>query len=105
MSLPGGAIRGWDRRNAYYFQMVQALAAHYDFEIDTPFEQLPVVIAERVLAPYRRQEVGRDQARPLMEELIEGVLTIGSGLAPDHRPRLVVSNRPAVPAAASSPGP
>ena len=40
LSLPGGAIRGWDRRNAYYFQMVQSLARHYDFDTDVPFEQL-----------------------------------------------------------------
>ncbi|HZF16524.1 MAG TPA: excinuclease ABC subunit UvrA [Steroidobacteraceae bacterium] len=40
LSLAGGAIRGWDRRNAYYFQMIQALASHYDFDIETPFEEL-----------------------------------------------------------------
>ena len=41
LSLPGGAIRGWDRRNAYYYQMVKSLAAHYRFDIDTPFKKLP----------------------------------------------------------------
>ncbi|NKC11916.1 MAG: excinuclease ABC subunit UvrA [Gammaproteobacteria bacterium] len=40
LSLPGGAIRGWDRRNGYYFQMLQALAAHYGFDLDTPFKDL-----------------------------------------------------------------
>ncbi|MCB1055763.1 MAG: excinuclease ABC subunit UvrA, partial [Acidobacteria bacterium] len=49
LSLPGGAIRGWDRRNAYYFQLLQALAAHYGFEIETPFEQLPESIRQVVL--------------------------------------------------------
>ena len=41
LSLAGGAIRGWDRRNAYYFQLIRALAEHYGFDPDTPFEQLP----------------------------------------------------------------
>jgi excinuclease ABC subunit A len=41
LSLAGGAIRGWDRRNAYYFQMIQALAAHYKFDIEAPWQKLP----------------------------------------------------------------
>ncbi len=40
LSLAGGAIRGWNRRNAYYFQLIQCLAGHYDFDIETPFEKL-----------------------------------------------------------------
>ena len=36
LSLAGGAIRGWDRRNAYYFQLIQALAKHYKFHIEKP---------------------------------------------------------------------
>ncbi len=49
LSLPGGAIRGWDRRNAYYFQMVQALAAHYGFNVDTPFRDLPEAVRSVLL--------------------------------------------------------
>ena len=49
VSLAGGAVRGWDRRNAYYFQIIQALARHYDFDVDTPFEELPGKIRETVL--------------------------------------------------------
>jgi len=41
LSLAGGAVRGWDRRNAYYFQMISSLAEHYGFDIETPFEELP----------------------------------------------------------------
>jgi len=41
LSLPAGAIRGWDRRNAFYFSMLESLAKHYKFDIDTPFEDLP----------------------------------------------------------------
>ncbi|MEM6999128.1 MAG: excinuclease ABC subunit UvrA, partial [Pseudomonadota bacterium] len=40
LSLPGGAIKGWDRRNAYYYQLIQSLSDHYGFEIDTPFNEL-----------------------------------------------------------------
>ncbi len=39
-SLAEGAIRGWDRRNVYYFHMLTSLAEHYGFDIDTPFESL-----------------------------------------------------------------
>ncbi len=41
LSLAGGAIRGWDRRNAYYFSIIQSLAKHYDFDIEIPFKELP----------------------------------------------------------------
>lgn len=40
LSLSGGAIRGWDKRSLYYFQMLQAVAKHYKFDIETPFNQL-----------------------------------------------------------------
>ena len=40
VSLAGGAVRGWDRRNAYYFQIIKALSAHYGFDIEVPFEEL-----------------------------------------------------------------
>jgi excinuclease ABC subunit A len=41
LSLAGGAIRGWDRRNAYYFSIIQSLANHYDFDIEIPYKELP----------------------------------------------------------------
>lgn len=40
LSLAGGAIRGWDRKTTYYYQMIQSLAAHYGFDIETPFNEL-----------------------------------------------------------------
>ncbi len=40
ISLAGGAIRGWDRRNFYYFQMLQSLSHHYKFDIEAPFNSL-----------------------------------------------------------------
>jgi excinuclease ABC subunit A len=49
LSLAGGAVRGWDRRNAYYFQLITALARHYDFDIETPFAELPEDIRQFIL--------------------------------------------------------
>jgi len=41
LSLAAGAVRGWDRRNQYYFQLIQSLAKHYKFDVDTPWHDLP----------------------------------------------------------------
>lgn len=41
LSLAGGAVRGWDRRNAYYYQMIRSLGQHYDFDPETPWNELP----------------------------------------------------------------
>jgi excinuclease ABC subunit A len=49
LSLASGAVKGWDRRNQFYFQMLQSLAAYYDFELDTPFEKLPKQAQEVIL--------------------------------------------------------
>ncbi len=49
LSLAGGAIRGWDRRNAYFFQLIQCLAEHYDFDIEQAFADLPENIRRIVL--------------------------------------------------------
>ncbi len=49
LSLAGGAVRGWDRRNPYYFQLIQSLAKHYSFDIEAPFESLPQRIQDVVL--------------------------------------------------------
>ena len=49
LSLAAGAVRGWDRRNMYYFQMILSLARHYKFDIDTPWEQLAEGIRHAVL--------------------------------------------------------
>jgi excinuclease ABC subunit A len=49
LSLPGGAIRGWDRRNAYYFQLIQSLARHFRFDLDTPFGRLPKHVQQVIL--------------------------------------------------------
>ncbi|USE79762.1 excinuclease ABC subunit UvrA [Cupriavidus gilardii] len=49
LSLASGAIKGWDRRNQFYFQMLQSLAAFYDFDLDTAFEDLPAEVQQVVL--------------------------------------------------------
>ncbi len=49
LSLAAGAIRGWDRRNQFYFQMLSSLAAHYGFDVEQPFEQLPEAVRKVVL--------------------------------------------------------
>jgi excinuclease ABC subunit A len=49
LPLAGGAIRGWDRKTVYYFQMIQSLADHYKFDIETPFGELPETIREIIL--------------------------------------------------------
>jgi excinuclease ABC subunit A len=49
LSLASGAVKGWDRRNAYYFSMLESLASHYKFDIDTAFEDLPVNVQQVVL--------------------------------------------------------
>ncbi|MBU3738517.1 MAG: excinuclease ABC subunit UvrA [Rhodoferax sp.] len=49
LSLASGAIKGWDRRNGYYFAMLESLARHYRFDIEAPFESLPQTVRDAVL--------------------------------------------------------
>ncbi|MBY4896514.1 excinuclease ABC subunit UvrA [Cupriavidus sp. AU9028] len=49
LSLASGAIKGWDRRNQFYFQMLQSLAAYYEFDLDAAFEDLPAEVQQVVL--------------------------------------------------------
>jgi excinuclease ABC subunit A len=49
LSLAAGAVRGWDRRNAYYFQLIASLAKHYKFDVDTPWRDLSAAVREAVL--------------------------------------------------------
>ena len=48
-SLAGGAVRGWDKKNQFYFQIIESLAAHYDFSVDTPWSELPEKVRQLVL--------------------------------------------------------
>lgn len=49
ISLAGGAIKGWDRRNFYYFQMLQSLSKHYKFDIEAPYNTLDPTIHQVIL--------------------------------------------------------
>jgi len=57
LSLASGAIRGWDRRNQFYYQLLASLAAHYGFDIERPFEALPEAMQEVVLYGYGREKI------------------------------------------------
>jgi excinuclease ABC subunit A len=57
LSLASGAIKGWDRRNQFYFQMLTAIAAYYDFDLDTPFEQLPEKAQQVILYGSGKQTI------------------------------------------------
>ncbi|EGR0188020.1 excinuclease ABC subunit UvrA [Vibrio cholerae] len=57
LSLAQGAIRGWDQKNFYYFQMLTALAEHYDFDVHTPFNKLSKKIQEIILHGSGRTEI------------------------------------------------
>ncbi len=57
LSLAQGAIRGWDQKNYYYFQMLSSLAKHYDFDLHQPFNQLPKKIQDVILKGSGRTEV------------------------------------------------
>jgi excinuclease ABC subunit A len=53
LSLAAGAVRGWDRHNKQYFQLLQGLAQHYRFDIDTPWTELPEEVRARLLLRER----------------------------------------------------
>ena len=57
LSLSNGAIRGWDKRNFYYFQMLKSLAEHYHFDIETPFDDLPKKIRDVILKGSGKTEI------------------------------------------------
>ena len=79
LSLPGGAIKGWDRRNHYYFQLIQSLAAHYDFDLDMPFEAIPPTIQKVILHGSDRENIQFQYQNPTGKNVIrtypfEGIL-------------------------------
>jgi excinuclease ABC subunit A len=79
LSLASGAIKGWDRRNQFYFQMLQSLASHYGFDIEAPFEQLPERVKQAVLNGSGNEKisfayVGERGNRYTREHAFEGVI-------------------------------
>jgi excinuclease ABC subunit A len=57
LSLSAGAIKGWDKRNHFYYQMLQSLALHYGFDLETSFEDLPARIQNVVLQGSGREVI------------------------------------------------
>ncbi len=57
LSLAGGAVRGWDRRNAYYFQMIRALGNHYGFGVEAPWQELPEKVRQVILYGSGREKI------------------------------------------------
>ncbi len=57
LTLAEGAIRGWDRRNVYYFQMLGSLASHFHFSLEEPFESLPPDLQKTVLYGSGRENI------------------------------------------------
>ncbi len=57
LTLPAGAIRGWDRRNAFYFSMLESLGKHFKFSLDTPFEELPKKIRDVILYGSGKEQI------------------------------------------------
>lgn len=57
LSLAAGAIKGWDKRNQFYFQMLSSIATHYNFDLDTTFEKLPEYIQKVLLNGSGKEEI------------------------------------------------
>jgi len=57
LSLAAGAIKGWDRRNQFYFQMLESLAAHYGIDTNIPFEKLPIETTNIVLYGSGKEQI------------------------------------------------
>ena len=84
LSLASGAVKGWDRRNGYYFSMLESLAKHYAFSIDTAFENLPANVQHVVLHGSGDEEIkfsyimdsGASQGKKVNKKhTFEGVIT------------------------------
>jgi len=79
LSLASGAIKGWDRRNQFYFQMLQCLAEHYSFDLEAPFGELPEKVRDAVLHGSGDEKikfiyVGERGNKNVREHAFEGVI-------------------------------
>ena len=79
LSLAGGAIKGWDRRNQFYFQILVGLAAHYQFDIDKPFDQLAPETQQLILYGSGKTRIAfkypGERGKPILrEEIFEGIV-------------------------------
>ncbi len=79
LSLSSGAIKGWDRRNQFYYQMLDSLAKHYDFDLEQSFESLPEKIQQIILYGSGKEEIAfsylNERGKPtLREHTFEGII-------------------------------
>ncbi|TMH50315.1 MAG: excinuclease ABC subunit UvrA [Betaproteobacteria bacterium] len=79
LSLASGAIKGWDRRNQFYFQMLQSLAKHYGFDLERPFERLPERVQQVILYGSDKEKIAfqylSDRGKPMLREhALEGII-------------------------------
>jgi excinuclease ABC subunit A len=79
LSLASGAVKGWDRRNQFYFQMLSSLAKHYKFDVDVPFENLPEKAQQVVLYGSGKEKIPfayvNERGRTVIKEhTFEGVV-------------------------------
>ena len=79
LSLAGGAIKGWDRRNQFYFQILVGLAEHYQFDIDKPFDQLAAATQQLILYGSGKTKIAfkypGERGKPILrEETFEGIV-------------------------------
>ena len=79
LSLASGAIKGWDRRNQFYFQMVQSLAKHYGFDLDKPFNRLSDRIQQIILYGSEKEKIAfqylSDRGKTIVREhAFEGII-------------------------------
>ena len=83
LSLASGAIKGWDRRNGYYFAMLESLGKHYGFNVETPFEELPAKVQNVILQGSGEEEIafsylldsGPNKGKPVVRNHpFEGIL-------------------------------
>ena len=79
LSLSSGAIKGWDRRNQFYHQLLEGLCRHYAFDIEQSFESLPEAIQQIVLYGSGKQEIAfqylNDRGKPMLREhAFEGIV-------------------------------
>ena len=79
LSLASGAIKGWDRRNQFYFQMLQCLASHYGFDLEQAYQDLPEAVQQAVLHGSGRDKIrflyhGERGQKQVREHAFEGVI-------------------------------
>jgi excinuclease ABC subunit A len=79
LSLASGAIRGWDRRNQFYYQLLQSLAKHYGFDLERAFDKLPERVQQVVLYGSDKQKIAfqylSDRGRAVTREhAFEGII-------------------------------